>query len=304
MKYFYPIVLKNKRLRPFNLCKGIIIRHMSITEREDFFGLEKAEFSFSNKFPAGFVAPSCLTPSGKKGRYHYKDLLPRSLFTGPFDIIASNYVICIEYETRPTPFDTLIDEINISFILHKPTSTGGYVYFGEDQTESVGFHYRMVIHGPFDYLFITKNDLRNIKKIFELVQTKKDDNKFNLCIKLYCRALQGGRLDFDLRFISLITCLESLYLPDREQELTFLLSLRIAKVLSRYGYGTCENIFNRMKDIYGVRSSLLHSGKTNKLDKNIFNDSVEIVRKSLNLYLNDPTLFSKNSLDKIVLSRN
>lgn len=298
MKYFYPIILKNNRLKPFELSNEITIRHITISEREEFFGLKKVGFIFSHKFPLGYIALHNFYRGKKNGRCPYKSLLQRGHFDGSSDIIASNYVLCIDCDKSP---DALIDKINISFILHRPTSTGAYLGFRENETD-VHFNYRMPIHGPFDYLYITRNDLRNVKKLFTLIEAKKEDDKFNLCAELYSRALQGGKLDFDLRFILLVTCLESLYLPDIEQELTFRLCLRIAKLLSKYGYGARKEIYKKTKDIYKARSILLHSGKVDKLSKEIFYDSTEIVRKSLILYLKDSSLFSKDGLDNIVLN--
>lgn len=302
MRYFYPIILKNKRLKPFELGKEITIRHITIRERADFFGLKKVGFIFSNKFPLGFIALRDFYPSKKiKGRCPYGSLLQRGHFDGSSDIVASNYVISVNCEKHPNAFNLLIDDINLSFILHRPTSTGAYLGFKENETD-VSFHYRMTIHGPFDYLYVTREDLVKIKKIFELVNTKKDDNKFKLCAELYSRALQGNRLDLDLRFILLVTCLESLYLPEGGQELNFRLSLRIAKLLTKHNYGTCEDIYKKMRDIYATRSSLLHAGKTGKLNGDIFYETVEIVRRSLNLYLKSSTLFTKDGFDKIVLT--
>ena len=297
MKYFYPIVLKNKKLKPFKLSSDIIIRPITTKEREEFFGLQKVEFIFTSKFPLGHLVLQNFYSAKNKGRYPYGEILKREYS----DILAANYVLVINCDNAP---DILIDQINLAFILHKPTSTSAYLGFRENETD-VHLHHRALVNGPFDYLDVKKNDFENIKNLLKLIKDKNNDSRFNLCTNLYARALQimplHGSTDFDLRFISLVSCLESLYLPEPEQELNFRLRIRIAKILDKYGYGSAKEIYEKAKDIYKARSAILHSGKTDKLNKKIFYETTEIVRKSLILYLRDPLLFSGDILDKIVL---
>lgn len=159
----------------------------------------------------------------------------------------------------------------------------------------------MPVHGPFRYLEPDENDLVKIKNIFSLVSNSKDSEKFKLCSGFYSRALQGGLLDLELRFLLLVICLESLYLPGDNDELIFKLSIRCSNMLNKYAnYGNTESIFNKVKEIYKTRCDIIHTGKTVKLNNDIFNLTVEVVRISLYLYLGNRELFSKEKLDKIL----
>jgi hypothetical protein len=184
--------------------------------------------------------------------------------------------------------------------LFKPTSTGGYLGFRENETD-VHFHYSMPIHGPFDYLSLTASDLTEIQGIFVLLEDKKDDDKFKLLGELYDRALQGGHAEWDIRFLLLVISLESLYLPAQEQELKFRLSIRAAKLLSKLGYGEAKDIFHKVNKIYRIRNKLVHAGKTKDLTAVMFSELTNIVRVSLLLYVKNPNDFSEDALTTVVL---
>jgi hypothetical protein len=298
-KYFYPIILKNKKINPFNISPNVELRQLTTKEREDFFGLKKVDFTFSQKFPDGYIDFNKFVPSNRKSRCPYTKLFERGLFDGSSDILASNYVLIIECSNTP---DFLLERLNLSFKLFKPTSTGGYVGFEENETD-VHFHYYMPIHGPFDYLHLKKNDLEKIKEIYSSVEKNKDDDKFKFWSELYSRSLQGDKTGIDLRFLLLIFSLESLYLPKRETELGFRLSIRLANLLSKYRFGKSEDIYKQIREIYKVRSELVHNGKTNKLTSEIYSELTNFVRISLNLYLKDRNLFSKKYLTDIQICR-
>ncbi len=68
MKHFYPIILKNNRLKPFRISPNIEIRRLSNTERMEFFGLKKIEFSFTGGKPIGYIGLRKFFPSKKHGR--------------------------------------------------------------------------------------------------------------------------------------------------------------------------------------------------------------------------------------------
>lgn len=296
-RYYYPVVLKNKKLRAFKISPDIELRRITQREREEFFGIKKVDFIFtSGKFPLGHVAFLQFIISKKKGRCHYEDLSERGIFDGSSDILAANYVLIIESSDRA---DALIEKLNISFKLLRPTSTGGYIGF-KDKEIDVSYHYNMAIHGPFDYLSLSNSDLEQIKRIFLLTEKYKADEKFKLCSDLYCRALQGNNIRFDLRFLLLVMCLDSLYGPKEDKgEATFKFSLRGASLLSKFGCGNKEQLFRDLKEIYKIRSSLVHTGKA-KLIKENFLKATQYARISLIRYLEDRDLFSEKMLNSII----
>lgn len=287
-KYFYPLILKNKRLGQFEISQNVKIRRLSNAERAAFFGLKKIEFSFTGGKPIGYIGWYKFFPSKKKGRLPYIPLAQRGIFDGSDDILASNYVLILISDESP---DFLLDKVNLSFALFKPTSSGGYIGFRENETD-VHFHYNMRIHGPFDYLYLCKTDLKEIQSIFSLVDSNYNDKRFNLYSQLYLRALEGSRIGIDLRFLLLAMALEDLYLPQKNLELSFRLSVKAANLLSRYKFGKPKDNYKIIRDIYDVRSELVHNGKTDKLTSKIFSQLTDIVRVSLKIYLKNKHLFS------------
>jgi len=298
-KYYYPIILKNQHLDPFNITSEIELRAISKCEREEFFGLEDVDFTFESVSGSGHLGLNQLFPSkSKKGRDSHSEWFRRGLFDGSLDIFASNYVLIIECSGSP---DHIVQRLNLSFKLLKPTSTGGYLGFRNNQTD-VHLHYSMPIHGPFDYLSLTATDLKEIQKIFILIENRKDDEKFKLLADLYDRSLQGGKVHMDIRFLLLAISLESLYLPIQESELKYRLSIRAAKLLSNIKYGDAKDIFLKIKKIYDIRSKLVHSGKMKGVTSDIFSELTNIVRVSLIHYIENPNDFLEDSLTAIVLS--
>jgi hypothetical protein len=297
-KYYYPIVLKNEHLDPFRITSEIELRRITKSEREEFFGLEDVDFTYKTVPGLGYLGFIKFFPSqSKKGRYPYSRLVERGAFDGSDDILASNYVLIIECSGSP---NHIIQRLNLSFKLFKPTSTGGYLGFREKETD-VHLHYSMPIHGPFDYLSLTAADLAKIQQIFKVIEEKQDNDKFKLLGDLYDRALQGGEVGLDIRFLLLVISLESLYLPAQESELKFRLSIRTAKLLSKLGYGEAKDIFHKVNKIYKIRSQLFHAGKTKGLTFVIFSELTNIVGVSLSLYINNPNDFSEDALTTMVL---
>lgn len=291
MKYFCPIVLKNQTLTPFEIASGIELRELNQTEKEEFFGLERSKCVFSEKFFLGFVVFGEFSPSKKThGRCPYSSLLQRGHFDGSSDILASRHVIIIDGQEEQ--LDRRVEQLNLTFKLLRPTSTGIYLLFKEGEND-VGFHWNQVVHAPYDYLDLLDNDVSALQEICMLLEKCAQDKKFELCSRLYSRALYGDRSPLDLRFLLLLMALESLYLPDRVAELKFRLSLFVAKVLKLYANADPTEIYETVRLIYDVRSQIVHNGCTDKLTQPLFSQATELVRKSLLIYLSEKELFSK-----------
>jgi|SRR5258708_6507114 len=91
--------------------------------------------------------------------------------------------------------------------------------------------------------------------------------------------------------------LESLYLPDGNDELTFRLSLRVAFVVN-HDMTERKNLFKFLKKMYGVRSKIAH-GKKHELSKEDISKTEQILRQSLKIYLDNPGAFTSDVLDNI-----
>lgn len=293
MKYFCPIVLKNKRLKTVQLAPGIKLTKMNRRQLESFFGFSQRDFVFKHTL-MGFIGFSDFKPvKGTKVRCPYGQLLHVGHFNGSSDILAADYLIEIDIDASP---DKAIDQANLAFKLLNLTSTGIYLFFRENETD-VSFHYSYMLHGPFDYLHLSQKSIVDLKRVFRLLETKNGDARFELCANLFMRALSGDHLSLDLRFLSLCIVLESLYLPEESgAELNFRLALRVANLLGLHKYGRSKEIFERVKKLYKIRSKIIHTGATDDLKANEFIALASIVQISLRLYLDGSNKFGEDYL--------
>lgn len=297
-RYLFPLILKNERLSPFRISSTIEIRRLSKKEKADFFGIKTIDFTFRST-DYGNIRISRIQGFGekKKGRCPYDQLIGWGIQDGSTDILASNYVVIIDSSLHPDP---RIPSLNLTFKLHELTSSSIYIGFSKNK-DSFYRDFDTPIHGPFDYSILKKKDYEKFKNLFFLVEKNIADKKFKLISGLYLRALEGGRLTLDLRFLLLVIALEAFYLPEEKDELTFKLSVRASKILSKYGkLGKTEDLFESIKKIYGIRSDLVHKGKSNKLDGSVLHCLANYVRISLNLYLENKGLFEEEFLRYVI----
>jgi hypothetical protein len=94
------------------------------------------------------------------------------------------------------------------------------------------------------------------------------------------------------RFISFVTCLESLFCTSRA-EITFQIASRVAWFLSP---GDCEErsrIFTKVKSLYGVRSEIVHGIKYNpdKIEKSEV-ELITLLRRAFRRVLSDDSIYS------------
>jgi hypothetical protein len=304
MKYFFPFILRNNIIDSFKITDNIRIRELKKIEREEFFGLKKIEFKFADKKNFGYVSFSkFISSENKKGRINYNDIIKKGLFDDSSDILASNYVLEIETQNSP---DFIVGDIDLSFKIFKPCSTGFCLGFCEKENDA---HFSGNFSGPFlPYLEIkNKNELSEIKRIYKKILDKKNNNTFQIIAESYKNAISGISTDIKIRFILLVIALECLCLPAINDELKFRFSLRIAKLLSKYCKSNVEEQFNIeeqfkfAKKIYDIRSDIVHNGESDKLDINTFLKTVKITSQLIHIYLNNDDIFKKENLEKICL---
>lgn len=297
MKHFCPFILKDSPIDSFDLADNIRIRRIEQSEREEFFGLKEVNFSFSNVKLPGYIGFEKLVSSERKGRANYEDIFKRGIFDGSSDILATNYILEMDLKDSP---DFLINDVDLAFKIFKPCSTGLCLNFREKETD-VSFSGLSV--GPFlPYIGIgDKKDLLKIKYIYQKILENKKDSKFQIISELYRDALSGIPVDLKLRFILLVVLLESLCLSGSKSESTFKFSLRLSKLLSKYYELEIEKQFKFAEEIYDIRSKIVHSGKNDGLNGDVFLKTIEIVKLLINLYLDDSDIFKKENLKKIAL---
>ena len=89
--------------------------------------------------------------------------------------------------------------------------------------------------------------------------------------------------------------LESLYLPDGNAELSFRLSLRIAKALEKTSKAQ-EDLFRFIRQMYSKRSKLAH-GAIVEVQEEELTKLENVLRTSVQMYLDDRKNFNKDNLD-------
>lgn len=104
------------------------------------------------------------------------------------------------------------------------------------------------------------------------------------------------RFDVD-KLLDFMIGLESLYLPDGNDELTFRLSLRVVFVV-HHDMAERKSLFKFLRKMYGVRSKIAH-GKKHELTKEDLSKTEQVLRQSLKIYLDNPSVFTHEALDNI-----
>ncbi len=299
IEYCYPIILKNDNIsNPVSLSEYILIRPLTQKEKNEYFGIAKIYFIWGSacKIKLGHVLIHTIDRADNQGRYDYKRIFDVGIYDGTSDILASNYVIVVR--SHPAQIDSLVERINLSFKLLRPTSTGGYLGFKNNDTD-VHFHHSFPnpIHGPYDYLLLEKNDHIELRELYKALEQKEYDKKLEGALSHFSRALENipYKADnrIDLRFILLITVLDLLYIPDGNSTSDKMAS-RISVLLSHLGV-----THQRVCSLYKIRNKIIHDGGCPTLSWKDFFDLTEIVRGSLIFYLKDSTVFEKNHLKRI-----
>jgi len=181
--------------------------------------------------------------------------------------------------------------------LHKSGKTG--ISFGiHPKSKGLRFFYPVPFYGKEVYS-LEEEDISKIKELYGCIKKTKD-KKFALIIEKFLFGLSGEGIIDEHRFLELVSILEILYLPGEGGEKTFKFSLRAAKVLSKYLLYDSEDVFNKMRKIYGVRSKLSHSG-FHKDTKKYLNELINYTRQSIKLFLKENRLFTKEELDKLCI---
>jgi len=159
-------------------------------------------------------------------------------------------------------------------------------------------------------LELNESKIENLKSLFEnLIKTDKkpsEKDKLELVLKRYRRASSyaaGGRITLDDRILDIAIILEILYLSDARDELTYKISTRIANLFKKKIDDSISayEFYNKAKTFYKLRSAIVHSGKSkNKSENNnYFLEFLEIARKSIILFIEDPEIFKSENLERI-----
>ncbi len=310
IKYSFPIVIDiNNDIHRFKLSQTTILKRITKKENEEFWGIDKIVPDLTNVNLKrikiiGHAATDQVVPSKKQGRYNWRNIMERHPFDNCGDILSSNYAVVIKIpsNSKIELINEAIEKVNAAFRIFRTTSTGGYIGFREGEKDA-HFHSSYVLGGVCGYLEnISRKDLEQIKKVFLLVEKCWHDKKFKLLNNIYSESIKKG-VSAEVCFVNMVTILESIYLSESCDELTFKLSLRVAKLLSKLAKFDAEKIYQDIKEIYKIRCKIVHNGES----KNVkildwLGKCLWYARISLLFYLEDKNQFQEKNLEKLCLT--
>lgn len=290
--FFYPVIV-NSTLEKIDINSNLHLRKISDAEIATFFGIENRELTKDFFLSKCNLRAEGYFPFGADPTYHVlMDSLP---------LFSSNYVLV------STKGASDAHTFNLIAKLISPGKSGTYIGFN-NKAPSL----QIISPNPYfkqgECLTLTKRNEVYSRGLFNKVDRLLDkDRQFSLLRDVFLYSLSGTKIRDETRFLDLMTILEVLFLKDgAEGELKYRLSIRLDKIFQKF-YGenpsTIFNVFmNNSTGLYKIRSEIVHRGSTKILTKDFLANLVEIVRKSLLLYIDNPINFKVEKLNNIVLS--
>ena len=102
-------------------------------------------------------------------------------------------------------------------------------------------------------------------------------------------------------FLDIMICLETLFLKDTGQELSYKLSMRMAHLLGE-NVEKRENIFQIINDAYRRRSKIVHGSEITDLSEEYLFRVRGLARKSIKYLVENIGLWSGSEQDKVILN--
>jgi len=272
-KYIIPIGINVKRtplLKSFDID---IFKFRKIEEKElkNFYGITKIRRDTNGR---------AKTVSGPEisGRGF---LLSISL-SGTETMRLWNTQYVIEFiANEAADFEKQITRLLLSFKLLKSQSFFAPIILCEDTTkvDFVKFQSTYKINTNF---VLTKKELHEARDLYYKIAELESEPKIGLILERYNYTIGGNITEKNL-FVELVSILESLYLDNDTNQLSFRFSLIISYILNN-PTKTKFN-FDWSKKIYDTRSELIHSGKSKKYNDELYNSLKENTGKLIIWYL-------------------
>jgi len=219
----------------------------------------------------------------------FADPLSAPLINHKLFVCSSQFIL----EAKETE---CVDWFQQALKLYKNGKTGAF-WGVNPKAHSIRFLQPIPFYGRGVYS-LEESDIPKIKELYDTIRNQKG-KRYDLLIEKFLFALSGLGIRSENRFLELATILEMLYSPKSDRtELSFRFSLRACKVLSKYELMDEKTTYEDMRKIYAIRSSISHSGFHSEalgfLDK-----LIDYTRKSLVLFLKDPSIFEDEKLDEL-----
>jgi hypothetical protein len=153
---------------------------------------------------------------------------------------------------------------------------------------------------PYGITKIGKSETRIFHSFFYNVRKMSNDKIFKLISEKFCYSTSGEDTPLENRLVDFITILESLFMPDSNMELSFKLSIRVAKLLHKELKMTEKELFQEMKKLYDIRSTIVHKGSSIKLNNETLMMVSEIARNTIVKYVTNKDLFTEEKLNELL----
>lgn len=268
-----------------SIDSGATLRRITEKEVEELFGITNRQFYENNTLKSW-------SPANKPCFYPFDTIFNHVVANTDF-IFASNYILVSSEEN--------VEKFNQALKLFYPGKSGTLIGFNTVQ-KSIHFNYPNPNYKKLELIKIDSKDQDELIEIYSKVKGLTGDEKFELLIELYLNALSGNGLRKETRFIDLCTILEILYLgSENNAELNFRLCLHVAKVFSKFHDMNPSDTFKDLKELYNVRSKIIHVGKSDALSDETLKKMIEYARRSLRSFINNPSIFKPENLTKLTL---
>jgi len=144
------------------------------------------------------------------------------------------------------------------------------VEFWQGREEFLGTPFTYAVPGPPVYgraYEISDADAAGLPELLEQFGQVAWDRNQALQLALSRFNLAGERQRAEDRVLDLMICMEALFLPDGNEELTFRLALRAARFLEAGDRGKRIELFSNLREAYRVRSAIVHGSVASRKQK-------------------------------------
>jgi len=259
------------------------------------------EFLYSRKVEIRVIAPLENFTSSAQQINLAPDLAVRSLsddevqrlhrdnvaFRSQYPILERRYLPSFAVELRQArakpprdedfPYETVQEWLNAVqgvcsvLRLFKPGAIRySIVEFWQGREQLLGTPFTHFTPGPPIYgraYEVADADVAGLPKLFEQFAQVAWDRNPVLQLALNRFNLAGERQSPEDRVLDLMICMEVLFLPDGNEELTFRLALRAARFLEPVDRNKRAELFANLKEGYKVRSAIVHGAVASRKQK-------------------------------------
>lgn len=287
-KNIAPIIIKSDIEKKIELVPGVFFDKFTEKLRGDIFNWQKVEESDTCKS----VDPKRKTP------YQYPSHVLFSLS------INANYMLIYEIDLSNRNY---IDQTYFLENTFRLISTGNLKialnwFMGVESVHKTAKCYC----NYFPYSEFNKTDIKKFAQVYNKIVDLKENKILKLIFDKLDFIVSGEGKDLN-KFLDLMTILEMLYLPENNSELSFRLSIRLANMFGKFYKEDKKTTFDKIKYFYDIRSSIVHTGEAKykkniiclSSEKTILIDLLDVTRKSILLYVEDPNRFKEDELNNI-----